>query len=130
MKAEALCAAGIEPVVVDVFDEPSLLRAVSAWIAVDGSGNLYIADSQNLRVRKISGSNISTIAAAIARLPVTAKLASTNAPVSYGGTPPNMIAGVYRVNVQVPTGLAAGAVSIVLQASGASTPSGVTIQVQ
>ncbi len=31
-------------------------------MALDGSGNIYIADSLNLRVRKITGSNISTVA--------------------------------------------------------------------
>jgi len=31
-------------------------------IAVDGSGNIYIADLLNLRLRKISGGNISTVA--------------------------------------------------------------------
>jgi uncharacterized protein (TIGR03437 family) len=31
-------------------------------IAVDGSGNLYVADSLNLRVRKIAGGNMSTVA--------------------------------------------------------------------
>ena len=31
-------------------------------IALDSSGNLYVADTLNLRIRKISGSNISTVA--------------------------------------------------------------------
>src|SRR5262249_51050126 len=31
-------------------------------IAVDGSGNLYIADLLNMRIRKVAGGNISTIA--------------------------------------------------------------------
>ena len=31
-------------------------------IAIDGSGNIYIADSNNQRIRKISGGNITTIA--------------------------------------------------------------------
>ena len=29
-------------------------------LAVDSAGNLYIADTQNQRVRKVSGGNIST----------------------------------------------------------------------
>ena len=33
-----------------------------AGVAVDGSGNLYIADTTNERVRKVTGSNIYTIA--------------------------------------------------------------------
>src|SRR5436853_37062 len=31
-------------------------------IAVDGSGNVYVADFQNLRVRKVAGGNITTVA--------------------------------------------------------------------
>jgi uncharacterized protein (TIGR03437 family) len=31
-------------------------------IAVDGSGNLYVADSLNLRIRKVAGGSVSTIA--------------------------------------------------------------------
>jgi uncharacterized protein (TIGR03437 family) len=31
-------------------------------IAIDGSGNLYVADSSNLRLRKIAGGSISTVA--------------------------------------------------------------------
>jgi len=33
-----------------------------AGVAVDGSGNLYIADATNERVRKVTGGNIFTIA--------------------------------------------------------------------
>src|ERR1700690_1442983 len=33
-----------------------------AGVAVDGSGNLYIADGQNCRIRKVAGGNIATVA--------------------------------------------------------------------
>jgi uncharacterized protein (TIGR03437 family) len=35
---------------------------VPEWVAVDSSGNLYIADTANQRIRKVSGGKISTIA--------------------------------------------------------------------
>lgn len=40
----------------------SALLDTPTGVAVDGSGNVYIADSHNQRVREVSGGNISTIA--------------------------------------------------------------------
>ena len=48
----------------------------------------------------------------------------------YAGAAPGQVAGVLQINVQIPTGLTAGAVPIVLQVGGLSSPSGLTIYVQ
>jgi len=46
-------------------DNSAATNAQLGWptgVAVDSSGNVYVADSANLRIRKISSSNISTVA--------------------------------------------------------------------
>ena len=60
----------------------------------------------------------------------TITIGGVSAAVSYAGSAPNAVAGVYQVNVQIPAGTATGAAPVVLQAGGASSPSGVTIEVQ
>jgi trimeric autotransporter adhesin len=60
---------------------------------------------------------------------VTATIGGQSAKVNYAGGALNLVAGVIQVNVQVPSGLSAGAVPIALQIGGLSTQSGATIVV-
>ncbi len=62
-------------------------------------------------------------------LPVTVTVGGKSATVQYAGAAPNIVAGVLQVNVQIPTGLTAGTVPLVLQVGGASTQNGVTLAV-
>ncbi|HYW48717.1 MAG TPA: hypothetical protein VE959_37985 [Bryobacteraceae bacterium] len=61
---------------------------------------------------------------------VTATIGGQTATVQYAGGSPGSVAGVIQVNLQVPAGLTAGAVPVVLQVGGASSQSGVTMVVQ
>jgi uncharacterized protein (TIGR03437 family) len=58
---------------------------------------------------------------------VTATVGGKDATVQYAGGAPGMVAGVMQVNVQIPSGLAAGPVPVVLQVGGVSTQTGITI---
>jgi uncharacterized protein (TIGR03437 family) len=60
---------------------------------------------------------------------VTATIGGKSATVQFAGGAPRIVAGVLQVNVQVPTGLTAGANDVVLKAGSSSSPSGVTIYV-
>ena len=60
---------------------------------------------------------------------VTATIGGKSAGVQFAGGAPGIVAGVLQVNVQVPTGLTAGANDVVLKAGSSSSPSGVTIYV-
>jgi uncharacterized protein (TIGR03437 family) len=61
--------------------------------------------------------------------PVTASIGGKNATVQFAGSAPGVVAGIMQVNVTVPSGLSAGAASVVVQVGTASSQSGVTIAV-
>ncbi|HLK64689.1 MAG TPA: IPT/TIG domain-containing protein [Bryobacteraceae bacterium] len=64
-------------------------------------------------------------------LPVSALVGGQAATVQYAGGATGMVAGIMRVDVQIPASTAAGAaVPVVLQVGNASSPNGVTIAVQ
>jgi trimeric autotransporter adhesin len=60
---------------------------------------------------------------------VTATIGGQAVTPSYAGAAPGVVAGVLQVNLQIPTGLTAGAVPIQLAVGGANTQSGTTIWV-
>src|SRR5262249_10554600 len=62
-------------------------------------------------------------------LPVTVSIGGRSATVQYAGGAPGIVAGVMQVNVQIPTGLTAGAVPIVLTAGGVASQNNITIYV-
>ena len=62
-------------------------------------------------------------------LPVTVQIAGMDAPVSYAGAAPGLVAGMVQVNAQLPDNLPAGAVSVVLQVGSAFSQGGITIAV-
>jgi uncharacterized protein (TIGR03437 family) len=62
-------------------------------------------------------------------VPVTVMIGGKAAPVQYAGGAPNVVAGVMQVNVQIPTGLPAGDVPVVVQVGNVSTQAGVTVAV-
>ena len=57
-------------------------------------------------------------------LPVTVTIGNKAATVTYAGGAPGIIAGVWQVNVQVPSGLAAGNVPVQVTVGGVSSPAG------
>jgi uncharacterized protein (TIGR03437 family) len=63
-------------------------------------------------------------------LAVSATVGGKSVSPQFAGGAPGIVAGVIQVNVQIPTGLTAGAVPVVLQVGSSSSPSGVTIYVQ
>jgi uncharacterized protein (TIGR03437 family) len=65
----------------------------------------------------------------ISTLPVSVTIGGQAAYVSYSGGAPGMIAGVWQLNVEVPTGLAAGSVPVEVTVAGVSSPAGVTVAV-
>lgn len=60
---------------------------------------------------------------------VTASIGGKPAPVAYAGAAPGSPNGVIQVNVQIPTGLAAGQAPVLLQIGGVTSPAGTTIAV-
>ncbi len=63
-------------------------------------------------------------------LPISARIAGRSADVLYAGGALGLVAGVIQVNVQVPDGIASGAVPIVLQVGSALSQPGVTINIE
>jgi uncharacterized protein (TIGR03437 family) len=63
-------------------------------------------------------------------LPVSVTLGGKAATLQYAGAAPGLVAGVLQLNVQVPAGLTAGPVAVILQVGASSSPNGVTIYVQ
>jgi uncharacterized protein (TIGR03437 family) len=62
-------------------------------------------------------------------VPVTATIGGKTAVVSYFGGAPGIVAGVTQVNLQIPAGLTAGQVNVVLHSGGVDSPAGITIAV-
>jgi len=60
---------------------------------------------------------------------VTVTIGGQNATVNYAGGAPGAVAGITQVNAQIPTGLSAGAVPLVVKVGSTSTQNGVTIAV-
>jgi uncharacterized protein (TIGR03437 family) len=63
-------------------------------------------------------------------LPVSARIGGVSATVTYAGSAPGLVSGAFQVNVQIPTGLGSGPVSLDLQVGTAVSPSGVTVSVK
>jgi uncharacterized protein (TIGR03437 family) len=63
-------------------------------------------------------------------LPVTVSIGGQSVEPQYAGAASGLLAGVIQVNVQIPAGLTAGAVPVVLRVGTSSSPNGVTIYVQ
>jgi uncharacterized protein (TIGR03437 family) len=64
-------------------------------------------------------------------LPVTVTIGGQTAVVQYAGGETGMVAGVMRIDAQIPRGIVSGpSVPVVLQVGTASSPSGVTIALQ
>jgi uncharacterized protein (TIGR03437 family) len=63
-------------------------------------------------------------------LPVTLSIGGISVQPQYAGAAPGQVAGVIQINAQIPAGLTAGAVPVVLQVGTSSSPNGVTIYVQ
>ena len=60
---------------------------------------------------------------------VTVTLGGRTFTAQYAGGAPGSVAGLTQVNVQIPSGLTAGAVPVSVQVGSVSTPPGVTIAV-
>jgi trimeric autotransporter adhesin len=60
---------------------------------------------------------------------VTAAIGGKPATIQYAGGAPGLVAGVMQINVQVPSGLAAGAAEVILTVGNVTSPHGVTIAV-
>ncbi len=63
-------------------------------------------------------------------VPVTASVGGLPATVQYAGAAPQQLAGVSQINIQIPTGLPAGDVPVVIQMGGSTSQAGVTIAVK
>jgi uncharacterized protein (TIGR03437 family) len=73
--------------------------------------------------------HLATVPLPLPVLPVTVTIGGKPAPVSYAGGSPGSVEGIIQVNAQVPTGLTAGSVPVVVQVGTSSTQPGVTIAV-
>jgi uncharacterized protein (TIGR03437 family) len=63
--------------------------------------------------------------------PVTATIGGVNAPVLYAGGAPDLVAGVFQVNLKVPEGVATGnAVPVVLNIAGSTSQDNVTLAIR
>ena len=81
-------------------------------VALDGAGNLYIADTSNNRIRRVS-----------------AQFKRSDAPLLYAGAAP-CCAGLYQFTVRLPDDLPDGNVSVIAAVQGASTPPGPFLAIQ
>ena len=73
---------------------------------------------------------VSGAAPAATVVPVTANVGGLPATVQYAGAAPGQLAGVSQINIQIPPGLPAGDVPVVIQMGGSSSQAGVTIAVK
>ena len=62
--------------------------------------------------------------------PWTATVGGKPATVTYSGSAPDNIAGVFQVNMQIPTDLTAGIYDVVIKAGNFSSTAGVTVAVK
>jgi uncharacterized protein (TIGR03437 family) len=60
-------------------------------------------------------------------LPVTATIGGKTAVVQYAGGAQSLVGGILQINLQIPSGLAAGANAVAISVGGVSSPAGVTI---
>jgi uncharacterized protein (TIGR03437 family) len=60
-------------------------------------------------------------------LPVTATIGGKTAVVQYAGGAQSLVAGILQINLQIPSGLTAGANAVAISVGGVSSPAGVTI---
>jgi uncharacterized protein (TIGR03437 family) len=70
-----------------------------------------------------------TVPLPVAASTVTVTIGGKSAPVNFSGGAPGSVQGVWQVNAQIPAGLTAGAVPVVVSVGGVSSQSGVTIAV-
>jgi uncharacterized protein (TIGR03437 family) len=73
--------------------------------------------------------HLATVPLPLVNFPVTATIGGKAVTPSYQGAAPGVVEGVTQVNLQIPSGLPPGAVSIQLAVGGANTQSGTTIWV-
>jgi uncharacterized protein (TIGR03437 family) len=108
---------------------PNQPASAGSYVAVylSGTGNTAPAGVTGAVIPS-SGTGLKNIA-----LPVTATVGGVPAPVAYAGSAPGDVEGIMQVNLQIPSGLTAGAQPIVITlGSGSttySTQTGVTVQV-
>jgi uncharacterized protein (TIGR03437 family) len=62
-------------------------------------------------------------------LPVTVQIGGQNATVYYAGAAPDLVAGVFQINVEVPTGLQPGNQPVVVTVGDKTSPANVTMNV-
>jgi uncharacterized protein (TIGR03437 family) len=62
-------------------------------------------------------------------VPVTVQIGGQPATVLYAGAAPDLVAGVFQINVQVPTGLQAGNQPVVVTVGTKTSPANVTLNV-
>ena len=63
-------------------------------------------------------------------LPVTVTIGGQTATVNYAGPAPGLVDGVMQINAVLPSGIASGAVPVVVQVGTASSQTAVTVAVQ
>ncbi len=114
---------------------------------VDRAGNIYIADTQNIRIRKVNAAGIiSTVAgnggplfsgdggpatSAQVALPQGVAVAINNVEVVvYGSALAPGFAGLYQVAIQVPPSLADGDWPVVARIGGAQSPAAMVLSVR
>lgn len=90
---------------------------------------LYLTGGGQTNPGGTDGAQTSATAPPQPTLPVTVSIGGKTATVTYAGAAPSSVAGVWQVNAQVPAGLAAGAVPVLVTVGGVSSQPGVTITV-
>jgi uncharacterized protein (TIGR03437 family) len=62
--------------------------------------------------------------------PVSAQVGGVSAQVQYAGAAPGLVAGVFQVNIQVPSGVQSGTVPITIQVGSVTSSTAVTVAIQ
>jgi uncharacterized protein (TIGR03437 family) len=64
------------------------------------------------------------------RLAVSVTIGGQPAIVDYAGAAPGLVAGVFQLNVRIPTSVAAGNLPVVVTVGNIASPAGVTVSVR
>lgn len=98
--------------------------------AEKGSTVLLYATGEGMTNPAQADGQITADVLARPQLPVTVTIGGQPAIVDYAGAAPGLVAGVFQLNVRIPTGIASGNQAVIVTVGTISSPTGVTVSVR